>query len=645
MTLRFQVIVALGLYILLLLVSLIYWPGLEGPYLFDDKPNLSVMNNYGGITNLENLGRFLLEAPGSSGRPLSLLTFALNDQAWPLDLFSVKFTNLAIHLLVVISAFAFLRKVILLSGKSEVHANISALAIASVFAIHPLNVSTVLYAIQRMTELSALFVFLAVFAFLKLYPTEYRGRLDGIKLWTAGVALGVLCSFGVLAKENAFLAVPLSAVCVYSLRMKPSDVNSTHYMLWKFCFWFSPVILFFVYYFLVSGQTFSDAWVRREFDLVQRLLTESNIVFDYLVRVVLPSSIGGGLYHDDYTISTGLLEPVKTLITLLVHLSIVVTAFIYRTKAPLYTLGVLWFYVGHSLESTFIPLELYFEHRNYLPMIGVLLAIYALLEFFLGTIRLKGVVKTLSVVVFGGICLLLLTQRVAVWADEQLLIELWAEESPTSSRSQMQLVGLKVEQGEPEIALEAARRAQVNIPNDLSFYLAELYIKCISDISVNKNEITTAVDVAHSSVYENASYNLLREMTSLIKEGSCKGFGFEDLMAVYNALGKNEKFMAGKLYRSNYHYFKGKLFSDMGDLNSAVIELDKAYRYKKNATFPLQQANWLASAGLIQDARRYLEIAEQTPPRTKYIKIGNDQLIESARKNIDRFDKYWSSKN
>ena len=35
--------------------------------------------------------------------------------------------------------------------------------------------------------------------------------------------------------------------------------------------------------------------------------------------------------------------------------------------------GIAWFLVGHSIESTVFSLELYFEHRNYFPGVGLFL--------------------------------------------------------------------------------------------------------------------------------------------------------------------------------------------------------------------------------------------------------------------------------
>ena len=47
----------------------------------------------------------------------------------------------------------------------------------------------------------------------------------------------------------------------------------------------------------------------------------------------------------------------------------------YRHSQPALAFGLAWFLLGHSLESTFIPLEIAHEHRNYLPALGLLFSL------------------------------------------------------------------------------------------------------------------------------------------------------------------------------------------------------------------------------------------------------------------------------
>jgi hypothetical protein len=124
----------------------------------------------------------------------------------------------------------------------------------------------------------------------------------------------------------------------------------------------------------------------RDFTVIERVLTEFRIVIDYFRLIVLPNVGDMGLYHDDIIVSTSLFHPVSTLLSLLLIVGLLVSAFYAKAKYPLFSLGILWFFGGHILESTVYPLDLMFLHRNYLPSIGIFLA---LAELAIAVYRLR----------------------------------------------------------------------------------------------------------------------------------------------------------------------------------------------------------------------------------------------------------------
>jgi hypothetical protein len=84
---------------LLLLGATVYWPGLAGPFLFDDFANLTALGDYGGIRNWETFKLFVFgNHSGPTGRPIAMLSFLLNATNWPTNPWPFKFTNLMIHL-------------------------------------------------------------------------------------------------------------------------------------------------------------------------------------------------------------------------------------------------------------------------------------------------------------------------------------------------------------------------------------------------------------------------------------------------------------------------------------------------------------------------------------------------------------------
>ncbi len=95
--------------------------------------------------------------------------------------------------------------------------------------------------------------------------------------------------------------------------------------------------------------------------------------------IVVPTMPDFGLYHDDFSISTGLFKPVETVFSIVGLVALFVSAFLARNKAPIVSFGIFWFLAGHSLESTIFPLELMHEHRNYLPSLGIVVLVLPVL--------------------------------------------------------------------------------------------------------------------------------------------------------------------------------------------------------------------------------------------------------------------------
>ncbi len=92
--------------------------------------------------------------------------------------------------------------------------------------------------------------------------------------------------------------------------------------------------------------------------------------------VLIPRPDAFSFYHDTFDVSTSPLKsPWTTLPAIVGLLALLILAFLFRRQRPLFSLGVAWFLVAHSITATVIPLELVFEHRNYLASAGLLLAV------------------------------------------------------------------------------------------------------------------------------------------------------------------------------------------------------------------------------------------------------------------------------
>ncbi len=162
--------------LLLLLGIAIYLPGLSGPLLFDDKPALTaneLVQIHGGEFDEWRVAAFSSSA-GPLRRPIAMLSFAANHAiAGDFSPFGLKAVNLGIHLAiaVLLSFFSSQYSTRFASGLDVPTRRLLALTAAAIWLLHPLNVSTVLYAVQRMAQLATLFVLAGLLVFM-----HYRQR-------------------------------------------------------------------------------------------------------------------------------------------------------------------------------------------------------------------------------------------------------------------------------------------------------------------------------------------------------------------------------------------------------------------------------------------------------------------------------------
>ncbi len=369
--------------LVLLWTFLIYAPGLDGTFLFDDEPNITA-NDKVQITGLSfdelRLAAFSMDlGPGLLKRPLSRLSFALNYYFFGLDPYVFKLTNLLIHLLGGASLFLCLWLLLALyqdQNKDTVSpANrISlCLAVSAVWLLHPLNLTTVLYVVQRMNGLAALFSFWTI----TLYLWGRRGQLRGQRglPWIIA-SLTVTLPLAALSKENALiLPVVLFLIDWLLLRFRTQTPDQRRILIGLFLVIVGIPVLLAISFLFTHSEWLINSYANRPFDLYERLLTQSRVLWFYISLIFLPIPSQLGLYHDDFQVSHGLLEPPTTLLALLALIALLVTAVALRRRTPIFSFGVLFFFVGHGMESTILSLEIAHEHRNYFPIVGPLLAV------------------------------------------------------------------------------------------------------------------------------------------------------------------------------------------------------------------------------------------------------------------------------
>lgn len=361
---------------LLLTVSVVYFPGLSGDFLFDDYSNIVSRSDL-HIEHFDWATLSTLALSGEAGplkRPIAVLTFALNHLLFGLNPWWFKMVNLWIHLANGVLFFVVSKKLFQRIASTQIVSPCFLAWLATaIWLLHPLNVSTVLYVVQRMASLATFFMLLGILLYLSGRTTAGRQR------WML-IFSGLLCTVpAALSKENGLLLPGFLFLIEWLvLRFEANPSEKSKLILFFAIFVFAPFLCaigwFFIYFDSILG-----GYANRPFTIGERVMTEARVLWFYLRLFFIPDLSEMGLFNEDFDLSTGLFSPPSTFLSFFGLFVLLVLAFAFRERMPIVSLGILWFFYGHSLESSVIPLDLVYEHRNYFPYLGLsLVSSYAL---------------------------------------------------------------------------------------------------------------------------------------------------------------------------------------------------------------------------------------------------------------------------
>lgn len=388
-----------------IIVFLVYSNSIHGPFIFDDINNI-LDNNAIKLTNLSI--ESILSAGFDSPHPrrfLAYMTFALNYYFYQDGVESYHIVNILIHCITGFLIYFFTRATLSLSPLSERYPKNREIAIfvTIIWLLHPMAAQSVAYMVQRMNSLAAMFYMLSLLSYVHgRISTGNSRRL----LWFLACITSGLLSFS--SKE---IAVTLPFFIVLYEWYFFQDLKLTFLKRWPLLVCLVIVVTAIVVL-LPSASDFLAGYNRRPFTLGERVFTQFRVVVFYISLLVFPHPSRLTINHD-FSLSHGLFDPITTLFSMAFVIGLLVLAIYTAKKERLISFCILW-YLGHLvIESSIIPLELVFEHRTYLPSIGLFLLLVA--QFYRYTRS-----KNLQFVPLGIIVITLsfwAHERSAVWAD------------------------------------------------------------------------------------------------------------------------------------------------------------------------------------------------------------------------------------
>ncbi len=616
------------IYALLILVAcVIFYPGLSGPFLFDDILNI-VDNKSLQISEIglnELIQAIFSYSAGPLGRPIANLTFAFNIYFFGINPFSFKIVNLLIHFLNITAVFVLTRQLLsnsLLTKKTTPEYNFYfALFVAAIWGLNPSAIDNVLYVVQRMNLLSSFFILWGCVFYLNI-------RKRSINYSTANTITRILLlilftAAAALSKENGLLLPAfILAIELFVFRFQFEN-KKQKYFAYSTCTLLAiiPGIIAAIYLFL-NPSFITHSYSYRSFDLIQRLLSEPRILFHYIHGQFSPISSSLGIFHDDISVSTNLFQPISTFLSIGAILTAIVLGLLSRRKYPFIIFGIAWFVFGHIMESTAFALELYFLHRNYLPSLGLFIIFAAALT----TVFSKSQQKTITAIAASYLAILLLFSfiRANIWSSEYSLLSDSAYNHPKSARANYELGNWYIKNvnfiANPA-ALKDAEQYFIQSVNSgqhsISGHYGLILLNTTTPIENLNTYITNMEYRLRAGTFKGNNIDFLQELSRCIIDGICilpantadnlYSAALDNITASKRARAVLESDYAGFIL--NYHK----------DYKKALLWFHRAVNTdRENFSIHDQLIRLLAVTGNFESASKALEMLGQSPNAFKH---------------------------
>ena len=403
--------------------ALAYSNTFQSSFHFDDQ--ISVLHN-AAIKNLSDLRTIFYYSPT---RFFTYLSFALNYSFSGEGVLGYHIANLAIHLLVGLMVWLLARQVLRTPAMKEtdIAGALSLLPLLAglVFVAHPIQTQAVTYIVQRAASLATLFYLISLY----LYGEGRKRQVENTSRWVAAgyYAVAFLAAIVAAFSKETALTLPF-AIILYEIFFfrKAGKVG------WIFIGLASVLVLLIPWFLLSRG--FVSSTVAGALPALDYLLTQPRVWLTYLRLVILP--INQNLDYD-FAVSQSLIDA-STLFGVAGLALVALAGFKFFRTSRVLSFGIFWFMLALLPESSLLPLpDVIYEHRVYLPMVGIsIFAAFALQHF-----TRKWGTTGVAALVIGIVGALGLTtfERNKVWSTEITLWQDVIKKSPKKARGYLNL--------------------------------------------------------------------------------------------------------------------------------------------------------------------------------------------------------------
>ncbi|MCE9525552.1 MAG: tetratricopeptide repeat protein [Planctomycetales bacterium] len=381
--------------ILVVIVACVFANGLTTPYMFDD---VYWIRDNPAIRTLWPLS--------SARRPLGYYSLQLDYAVHGNGVFGYHAVNIAIHAAAAVVLCLLVRETLKLGrfSKSAVNAKWFAFAVALLWAVHPLQTSSVTYIIQRFESLMGLGFLLCLYGVLRGATSEGRSSRW---MWYA-VAWLAYC--GSIASKEIAAVCPL-VVLLFDRAFLAGNWRGAMKQRWPLYLAFLPPLAWLA---MTMRGTLGDDGTNAGFGYEgvtpwEYLRSQGGVILHYLRLSFWPDSL---CLDYGWPVAT---SPLAIYLPGAIVLALLLAAAWALWKQPALGFLGMSFFLILAPTSSFMPIaDLAFEHRMYLPLAVVVILALLVLNWLLAKKLEDEAARRKWFLVITGCCAAALSVRTAV---------------------------------------------------------------------------------------------------------------------------------------------------------------------------------------------------------------------------------------
>jgi tetratricopeptide (TPR) repeat protein len=583
-----------------------YQPAISGAFQLDDYVNL------GGLAKVQD-ARSAIDfissgIAGPTGRPLALASFALQADEWHQGPSALLRVNILIHLANAILLAVSLYQLSLRRSVARIEATLVATVAASLWVLMPLLATASLLVVQRMATLSAMFMLLGLcgylFARARIESKPKRALLGMSVSVVTGTVLATLC------KESGLLLPVLVLILETTVLERPGSVKDRDWRTWQLIFLVAPLALLLAY--LATWLNYSEAVVaQRGFTAWERLLTEARVLWIYLAKaaVGIPSQLG--VFQYPPSVSRSLFNP-ATLVACIVWLSLLTASIAWRRRYPLFAVSVLWYLAGHAIESTVVPLELYFEHRNYMPIIGPL---FGLASFLVLSPARRSLVPRALVLVLALVNAWFLYSFSVLSGQPSIAARYWADIYPESTRAVTSVAMYRLEEEGLLPALQTIESFVTEKPEYGYMRLLQLNLLCQYAPKQDQRWVLDRLERDLPAVdYLRTAPGMLFDLLNTSSRTSCRAVDAETVATLATVLRGNPRYENEPLFNRSYHVLLADIAHRRGRYKEEIDHLRRALTHWPTSNLNEKMVRAMIDADDFDRARKFINESRDLAP-------------------------------